>query len=101
MEVKEAAIRICSQPSDQAELSSISVKAKLVSKGSDLKLAIAPGFESLAWLAFDALLNPKLSPPPSNPEHASGASVSGPRDKPVDYPRILSAKWSLAAKSRV
>ncbi|MEQ8742363.1 recombinase family protein [Parasphingorhabdus sp.] len=42
VEVKEAAIRICSQPSDQAEPASITVKAKLVSKGSDLKLAIAP-----------------------------------------------------------
>lgn len=42
VEVHEAAIRICFRPSDQEEPSSISVKAKLVSKGSDLKLTIAP-----------------------------------------------------------
>ena len=42
VEVQEAVIKIHSKPSDEDELSSISVKAKLVSKGSDLKLAIAP-----------------------------------------------------------
>lgn len=42
VEVHKAAIRIHFKPSDQDEPSSISVKAKLVSKGSDLKLAIAP-----------------------------------------------------------
>ncbi|MEH6791148.1 hypothetical protein [Parasphingorhabdus sp.] len=40
--VNEAAIRINSNPSDQDEPSTVSVKAKLVSKGFDLKLAIAP-----------------------------------------------------------
>lgn len=42
VEVHEAAIKIWSKPSDQDEPSSVSVKAKLVSKGFDLKLAIAP-----------------------------------------------------------
>lgn len=42
VEVHEAAIRIYSKPSDQDEPSFISVKAKLVCKGSDLKLAISP-----------------------------------------------------------
>ena len=42
VEVQEAAIKICYKPSDQDEPSSVSVKAKLVSKGFDLKLAIAP-----------------------------------------------------------
>jgi site-specific DNA recombinase len=42
VQVNEADITICSKPSDQDEPSSISVKAKLVSKGCDLKLAIAP-----------------------------------------------------------
>jgi site-specific DNA recombinase len=42
VQVGEADITISSQPSDQDEPSSISVKAKLVSKGCDLKLAIAP-----------------------------------------------------------
>jgi site-specific DNA recombinase len=42
VEVNEADITISSKPLDQDEPSSISVKAKLVCKGSDLKLAIAP-----------------------------------------------------------
>lgn len=42
VQVNEAAITISSKPSDEDEPSSISVKAKLVSKGCDLKLAIAP-----------------------------------------------------------
>ncbi len=42
VQVNEADITINSKPSDLDEPSSISVKARLVSKGSDLKLAIAP-----------------------------------------------------------
>tara|TARA_R110002049_G_scaffold203009_2_gene373505 strand:+ start:183 stop:1799 length:1617 start_codon:yes stop_codon:yes gene_type:complete len=42
VQVNEADITISAQPSDQNEPASISVKAKLVSKGRDLKLAIAP-----------------------------------------------------------
>ena len=42
VEVHEAAIKIWSKSSDQDEPSFVSVKAKLVSKGFDLKLAIAP-----------------------------------------------------------
>jgi site-specific DNA recombinase len=42
VEVHEAAIKICSKPSDHEEPSTLTVKAKLVSKGYDLKLAIAP-----------------------------------------------------------
>jgi len=42
VEVHEAAIKIWSTPSDQDEPTAVSVKAKLVTKGFDLKLAIAP-----------------------------------------------------------
>ncbi|HEY9090736.1 recombinase family protein [Parasphingorhabdus sp.] len=42
VKVHEAAITICSKSSDQDDPSSVSIKAKLVYKGSDLKLAIAP-----------------------------------------------------------
>ncbi|VWX59547.1 recombinase family protein [Sphingorhabdus sp. 109] len=42
VEVHEAAIKIYSKATDEDEFTPISVKAKLVSKGSDLKLAIAP-----------------------------------------------------------
>jgi len=42
VEVHEAAIKIYSKATDEDELASISLQAKLVSKGSDLKLAIAP-----------------------------------------------------------
>ncbi len=42
VQLNEADITISAKPSDQDEPSSISVKAKLVSKGFDLKLAIAP-----------------------------------------------------------
>ena len=42
VQVNETAITISSKPSDEDEPSSIFVKAKLVSKGCELKLAIAP-----------------------------------------------------------
>ncbi len=47
--VNETAIRIYSNPSDQDEPSTVSVKAKLVSKGFDLKLAIAPDHGPPKW----------------------------------------------------
>jgi site-specific DNA recombinase len=76
VEVNEADLTISSQPSDQDEPSSISIKAKLVSKGSDLKLAIAPDqgppkrdpdpvllrLIAHAFAAQDLLLSGKASP---------------------------------------
>jgi len=76
VEVHETAITISSKPSDEDAASSISVKAKLVSKGRDLKLAIAPDQGPLkrdpdpvllrliahAFAAQDLLLSGKPSP---------------------------------------
>ena len=76
VKVNEADLTISSQPSDQDEPSSISIKAKLVSKGSDLKLAIAPDqgppkrdpdpvllrLIAHAFAAQDLLLSGKASP---------------------------------------
>jgi site-specific DNA recombinase len=76
VKVNEANIIISAQPSDQNEPASISVKAKLVSKGRDLKLAIAPDqgppkrdpdpvllrLIAHAFAAQDLLLSGKQSP---------------------------------------
>ena len=76
VEVHKTVIKIYSKPTDEDELSSISVKAKLVSKGSDLKLAIAPNqgpprrdpdpvllrLIAHAFAAQDLLLSGKPSP---------------------------------------